>query len=180
MAGILNLRHRQNAIAVLVIIAVIFTILLMIVLPADTKNEHIVYGTIVCTLWMIPSVLYYMLILNYKKAIKTDIIPKIAVASTTAMQSMMDGNTYSSKQQDIIRTAIIKTAIGTTVKENQHTQQDEIDILDDLKTLMHKNKQAGPIIDTINISPSETRDRDDEILRITAESKVLELLHKLV
>jgi hypothetical protein len=124
MAGFLH--HRYNGIAALVVIAVIITVVLMYVMPAETHKQRTIYTAIVCVFWLIPSSLYYALIYNYKKTIRTEIVPKIAMSSAVAMQHMMDGKTYSKEQKDEILAAIVRTAVDTTASENKQTQGDDM------------------------------------------------------
>ncbi len=124
MTGFLH--HRYNGIAALVVIAVIITVVLMYVMPAETPKQRAVYTALVCVFWLIPSSLYYALIYNYKKAIRTEVIPKVAMSAATAMQRMMDGSTYSKEQQAEILAAIVRTAVDTTAKENKQTESDDM------------------------------------------------------
>ncbi len=154
---LVNLLHRQNGIAALVIIAMIATIVIFMYVNTNKKYNRIILALVTCVIWLIPSSLYYMLITNYKKKF----LPKVATVCIDTMQAMVDlyGNNASN---DTVKYAILDTAVETVLKDNRQSHVDISSVIQDINNST----------DVININ------RDDAIIKKIAETKVRDLIHK--
>ncbi len=120
----MSIFHRRNGIALTVILAMALTVVILVILKPNTDVQYIVYSVIICSLFLVPSAMYYMLIVNYKKTIATDIIPKIIISLTNTLQSMLSSGTYTPKQQAIIGQVASETVITSVMRKNPDTADD--------------------------------------------------------
>ncbi len=171
------LYHRRNGIAAIVMIAVILTMIILLVVKPTTHNEYIIYGIVICALWLIPSSMYYMLILNYKNVINTDIIPKITIATTATIQAMATNKKYSPEELRIIQNSIIRETINHTMGKNPQTSDDTDAV--NKQIALELNKSSKPI-NPSNVNESFERKAImlDALARAKAYDKLQEIESK--
>ncbi len=172
--------HRRNGIALIVLLSMMLTVVMLVLLKPSTQLQYIVFSVIICTLFMIPSVMYYMLIINYKKTIVADVIPKITISLTKTLQSMFDCNNYTPKQKEIIGQVASETVITSVLKKHSDT-------IDDIGTIIHSIKDVDPknqtekelentygIVNETSLIPAHAHDiADKETREIIDKTKIV-------
>ncbi len=125
----LGLNHKRNGVALLVVIALILTIVIMVSLTPANKTQKIINSVIVCTLWIIPSIMFYMLIVGYKKSINKDVIPKIVTSLKNAMIVINDEPKIAKEDMEVVSATIAGDVVKEITKHNPQVSGDTIEIM---------------------------------------------------
>lgn len=133
MASNYTIFHKRNGVALLVLLVAALTIVMLVMLKPSSQTEYIIFGVIICFMWFIPSTIYYMLIVHYKKMINSDIIPNIVLSLTKTLQSMYDCNKYTPRQAEMIGQIAGETVVKSVLTKNTETKSDISDIIDSIR-----------------------------------------------
>ncbi len=133
MASKTTIFHKRNGIALLVLIVAALTVVILVMLKPTKEMEYIIYSVIICVLWLIPSTMYYVLIVHYKKTINSDVIPKIVVSLTKTLQSMYDCSKYTPQQVEMIGQVAGETVVKSVLSKSADTKSDIAEVIDSVR-----------------------------------------------
>ncbi len=130
ISGAMSIFHKRNGIALLVVLVAALTVAILVLLKPSTMSEYILHSVLICILWLIPSSMYYMLILNYKKTMNSDVIPKIVLSLSKTLQSMYTCDKYTPAQADLIGHVAGETVVKAIMTKTPDTSIDVGTVLD--------------------------------------------------
>jgi len=121
--------------------------------------------------------MYYMLILNYKKTITSNVIPDIVLSLVKTLQSMYGCDKYSAKQQEIIGQVAGETIVKSVMKKHPDTDND-------VQTIMENINESSPedatekrlediygIVDSASLIPSITKEHEADMQQIIEKTR---------
>ncbi len=129
----MSILHRRNGIVVVALIAAVLTVIILVMLKPSTNMQYIIYSTIICVLWVIPTAMFYLLALNYKKTMTRQVIPDIITSLTKTLQSMYNCSQYNDKQKEIIGKVAEETVVKAVMRTHQDAAEDAPAILANIK-----------------------------------------------
>jgi glycine cleavage system H lipoate-binding protein len=129
----MSITHRRNGIAVVALIAAVLTVVILVMLKPSTTLQYAIYSAIICVLWVIPTAMFYLLALNYKKTMTRQVIPDIITSLTKTLQSMYNCSQYNDKQKDIIGKVAEETVVKAVMRTHQDAAEDAPAILANIK-----------------------------------------------